>query len=64
MLYVNIRLGDGETVLMFAAQKNSFDTIKLLLENGADPHARDNERYSAVSYTTSDKIKHLIKVYE
>ena len=42
-LDVNAKLGDGQTPLHFALRSwapNYFETIRLLLEKGADPRAR------------------------
>ncbi|MCL1876305.1 MAG: ankyrin repeat domain-containing protein [Synergistaceae bacterium] len=49
--YVNAKNSDGATALMVAAQRNyNPKVISVLLENGADAQAKDNEGKRAIDY--------------
>jgi ankyrin repeat protein len=47
--------GSGRTALMEACRQAEVDTVKLLLDQGADPLARDREGRTAADY--ADKVQ-------
>ena len=52
--YVNGKAGEGVTALMEAAGSNQIGTVKLLLEDGADPQAMDPDGATALIYAVGE----------
>ena len=50
---VNGKAGEGMTPLIVAARSNQIGTVKLLLEDGADPQATDPDGDTALIYASS-----------
>ena len=47
---MNAKDEKGRTALMWATSKNSTDTVRLLMEAGADVNAKDNDGKTALMY--------------
>jgi len=58
---INKQTLSGMTVLMVAAQESP-DSIRFLLENGADPNIIDNNFYSPLDYACSYEIEANVRV--
>jgi ankyrin repeat protein len=58
---INKQTLSGMTVLMVAAQESP-DSIRFLLENGADPNIIDNNFYSPLDYAFSYRIEANVRV--
>lgn len=54
---------DGRTALMEAAFAENFESVKAILEAGADINLRDKENKTAFNLTDSDEIKELLVSY-
>ena len=54
---------DGDTPLMMAVAHNRKETVRLLLENGADPNLKDNEGRSAIFYSGDIEMKKLLREF-
>ena len=54
---VNIANGDGRTALMRSSKRGYEDIVRFLLDNGADPRARDKNNKTALM--TAAKKGHL-----
>ena len=57
----------GLTVLMENAYTGKYDTVKFLLEKGADVHARDRSGNTALKYATQkkhDAVRKLLLKYD
>merc|ERR1719187_2363704 len=50
---------EGSTALHYAALVDSFDTVKVLLDHGANPSIKNELGYTAYDYVTSSKIRYL-----
>ena len=57
---INAQDENGNTPLMFAAQRNNIEIIKLLLHHNADPDIKNLENKTAYDYTSSTEIKKLL----
>jgi ankyrin repeat protein/mono/diheme cytochrome c family protein len=59
---VNLRTADGTTPLMYAAVRGSADSVKLLLEHGADPNAANDAKVTALLWSAGDlhKVRLLV----
>ena len=53
----------GRTALMEAAENDDLESVKLLLEAGAEVNARDKEGDSAWDLTSNDEIEQLLETY-
>ena len=51
----------GETTLIAAAQKNSAECIKLLLESGANPLISNNDGKTAVKHAKNKEIRKTLE---
>lgn len=61
-LQVNLQDIDGKTAMMFAAQHGQYDTVKILLENGADPSLADKNGCTAMQQPALTRLNQpLIK---
>ena len=60
---VNVRSADGITPLMEAALHGSAETVRLLLENGANPNAQSDKKITPLLWAASDfqKTKLLLE---
>lgn len=56
---VNMRTSEGETLLMLASKHGHTETVRLLLEKGADPEARDQNGNSALTLAKTDSVRRL-----
>lgn len=60
---VDMRISNGESLLMLAARNGHADTVQLLLEKGANPALQDADGNTALSLARAigaqDVIKHL-----
>jgi len=57
---INAQDENGNTPLMFAAQRNNIEIINLLLHHGADPDINNLENKTAYDHTSSTEIKKLL----
>ena len=55
---------DRCTALMLAALMGHADTVKLLLESGAEMNARDSAEYTALSLAKAHKKSDVVKILE
>ncbi|MBP8066568.1 MAG: ankyrin repeat domain-containing protein [Flavobacterium sp.] len=53
---------NGMTPLMFAARYNNAEIAKILLENGADISAKDNNDFTALKHAEAGKATQVIEV--
>ena len=55
---------EGRTPVMLAAQFNCYDTVKVLLEHGANVDLRDSENKTVLHYAigSSDIVREILKV--
>jgi len=62
---INIPRDDGETPLHAASRNGHTEVVRLLLEHGADPHARDrNDQTPSDTFPTAkQEIKQLLSEY-
>ena len=58
---VNMRTAEGETLLILASKNGHTETVRLLLENGADRDAKDSNGNTARSVAGTDSVKHLFE---
>lgn len=56
----NMRTSDGDSLLMLASQGGHEQTVRLLLENGADPSLRNHHGETASSLASSQPVRTLI----
>lgn len=54
--------GSGPTALMWAVRKKHYETVKLLLEKGADPDVQDEHGESALIYAIHGNDESMIKL--
>jgi ankyrin repeat protein len=54
---------NGVSVLMLAAKSGNIQTVKLLLEHGADVEAKDSHWDSAMDCAETEDIKELLRQY-
>ena len=59
---VNAHDHDGKTALMYSAEKNSPDNVKLLLSYGADVSLKSLDGKSAADFSQSEEVKNLLTV--
>ena len=57
---INVRNGEGATPLITATIQKDFEYVKLLLENGANVHAKDNNGMTAMDWAKELKQKQII----
>jgi ankyrin repeat protein len=59
---VNVHASDGTTPLMLATLHGAPDTVRLLLEHGADPNAANNSKATALLFAAGDleKVRLLV----
>ncbi|AOY89311.1 hypothetical protein BKP64_14660 [Marinobacter salinus] len=57
---VDMRTSEGDSLLMLASRNGHLETVRLLLESGADPETLNDQGESASSLATSDTIRSLI----
>lgn len=61
---INVRNNDSDaTLLISAAEDDDIETVKFLLELGANPNLKDETGETAMRKTDSDEIKQLLKRY-
>ena len=60
---VNIVDDEKYTLLMGAAGNDDLETVKMLLDAGANPNARDEDGETAIDKTDSEEIKRLLISY-
>ena len=48
---VNVRTSKNETALIVATKNGNFDVVKILLDNGADIDAKDDEGKTALDWS-------------
>lgn len=58
---VNMRTSEGETLLMLASKHGHPETVRLLLEKGADRDAKDSNGNSALSLAKTDSVRRLFE---
>lgn len=58
---VNMRTSEGETLLILACKNGHPDTVRLLLEKGADSEARDSSGNTARSHAKTDSVRRLLE---
>lgn len=61
--YINITNEDGITPLHVASMYGRLLTIKILIENGADPFVADNEGMTPLDYSSKENHKSCIEYY-
>ena len=61
---VNMRVEDGWTPLMAAANVGSLSIVKLLIDSGADANALDDEYGSALGCAKSQSFQHIVEYLE
>jgi ankyrin repeat protein len=59
---VNARSNPGYTPLHLAVTNLCVETVKLLLENGADPKIRDDSGKTALDWALPFKIKEIAEI--
>ncbi|MBI4844107.1 MAG: ankyrin repeat domain-containing protein [Nitrospirae bacterium] len=59
---VNTRDDDGETALIYAAQKEHADIVRLLIEAGADVNATTGGGFSALIYSARNGDTESVKL--
>ncbi|KAG8408617.1 hypothetical protein J3458_019642 [Metarhizium acridum] len=55
-LHLAAQGGHDKTALHIAAEDGQFEIVKLLLKNGADPRAVDNENHTPLELTSDDRV--------
>jgi hypothetical protein len=58
---VNMRTSEGETLLMLASKHGHPETVRLLLEKGADHDAQDSNGNTALSLAKTDSVRRLFE---
>ena len=58
---VNMRTSEGETLLILASKHGHPETVRLLLEKGADREAKDSNGNTALSLAKTDSVKRLFE---
>ena len=58
---VDTRDDDDYTALIWAAEKGNEESVKVLLESGADVNAQNKYQKTALDVTASESIKKLIQ---
>lgn len=59
---VNAKNGAGSTPLILAARNGRNDFVSMLLENGADPDAADNDGRIAMHYASESGFTEIVKM--
>ncbi len=57
---VNMRTSEGESLLMLASKNGHIETVRLLLEKGADRDAQDRNGNTALSLAKTDSVRCLL----
>ena len=59
---VNATNKNGETALMFAAQKNHIDAVRLCLDKGADVNARNGNDETALALAEKEDNTDIVNL--
>jgi ankyrin repeat protein len=52
-----------KTALHYASENNHSDTVKALLQNGAQPNILDSRKYTALDVARSDEIRRMLLMH-
>lgn len=58
---VHLKDNDGMTALMYAVSKDNIDTVKLLLDRGAELKIININGNTALSIVENEEYKHIIR---
>ena len=63
-VYINTKDRLGMTCLIWAASMGHEDTVKTLLNNGADVNAKDNDGWTALMWIEAEGCTEIVKLLQ
>ena len=58
---MDVKYGHGWTALILAAREGHEETVRTLLQYGADPHIKENFGRTAMDDAKTDRIREILR---